>query len=223
MQETSANESATERKPPIPPRRRLRLHPFRLLVVFVGSVAANLAVAMAVAQFGVACDESGDWYCAQSSWRWQHCWSVRGAVFSAYKDQCDGDDTPRPPPTWPFRTAGSKGSTVIDAYSFGVPFPCAAFAYANGKPSHKYDVFILGRRLIVPGYILWDRLLLAAVCYTAIFYLAGWSAVSARSLRRRRVGRCPRCGYQVQGISVCPECGLCQGSSWSQPPPAHGD
>jgi len=63
------------------------------------------------------------------------------------------------------------------------------------------------RLTVLPLIPLWPGFILD----TALFALAAWFPLAAvRTLRRircRRLGRCPRCAYDVQDLAVCPECG----------------
>jgi hypothetical protein len=64
----------------------------------------------------------------------------------------------------------------------------------------------------------WRPIPLAAAANTAIYSVAWWVLLgipgAVLAVRRRRGGLCPRCAYDLRGVSGCPECG------WGRAAPA---
>ncbi|MBL9148579.1 MAG: hypothetical protein JNM94_07785 [Phycisphaerae bacterium] len=64
---------------------------------------------------------------------------------------------------------------------------------------------------VLPYQPIWSGLLLnvAAWCVPGAFMVFAWKGLGAVRAyhRRRRQGRCSRCGYILHGAPRCPECG----------------
>lgn len=69
------------------------------------------------------------------------------------------------------------------------------------KPMPKYDT-------IIPCKPIW----LGLIVNSMFFGLTVWSGFLTLTLvvriSRKRSGRCARCGYAIDGLSICPECGM---------------
>jgi hypothetical protein len=64
-------------------------------------------------------------------------------------------------------------------------------------------------RVIVSGYV-WNvvALIVGVVCVIALWMsVVAWVGVR-KSISRLRRGACVRCGYSIEGVGGCPECGL---------------
>ena len=61
----------------------------------------------------------------------------------------------------------------------------------------------------VPYYPLWPGFIANTLIYGALWWILFAGLISARAVRRARRGLCPRCAYDLRGVSsgVCPECG----------------
>ncbi len=85
---------------------------------------------------------------------------------------------------------------------YGMPGPCLASVNTlEPVTGSTYSSFL-------PATPVWPGLAL-----NTLFYAAWWSLplVVAPALlrwRRDRRGGCTKCGYDLAGLSVCPECGL---------------
>lgn len=58
--------------------------------------------------------------------------------------------------------------------------------------------------------VIWPGLLMNTLCFAGIIGVFWWAQGAVRRARRRRRGRCVRCGYDLRGGAggaVCPECG----------------
>lgn len=114
---------------------------------------------------------------------------------------------------WPCRALAAS----IDAHVEGSP-PLA-------RDSTTHDAIDLGDRLrwtqrdsfthsrylpIRPRPV---GFVLNTLAYALLLVTLGGTVKRARSLMRRRAGRCTSCGYQLAGLSRCPECGNLTASS----------
>ncbi|MEQ8770180.1 MAG: hypothetical protein RIB60_06695 [Phycisphaerales bacterium] len=63
------------------------------------------------------------------------------------------------------------------------------------------------QRVMIPLTPIWTGLIINAVLYAGAVFLFGSALRRARSVRRMRRGCCPGCGYNLEGVVVCPECG----------------
>lgn len=59
-----------------------------------------------------------------------------------------------------------------------------------------------------PLYPIASGFALNTVIYAAALAGVWWAAGWAKRWRRRRRGLCERCGYEVAGLAICPECGV---------------
>lgn len=108
---------------------------------------------------------------------------------------------------WDWRTESLQGGAVAT-----IADPAAALP---GAPARVGITGWNARPLKVPDYalpwkIIWSGLLIDLALFCAVIFgtALAWRTVRAR--RRRRAGRCVRCGYDVRGLApgvVCPECG----------------
>jgi len=97
-----------------------------------------------------------------------------------------------------------------------VPLSLFEITYAAVKdPGYSISIFGLSHRALIP---------LEYIGYCILFWTACWCVTRKRrrgdeEARRRRVGLCERCGYDLQGnvSGVCPECGLGFGRVQLQP------
>jgi len=105
----------------------------------------------------------------------------------------------------------------------GAPSFCGAFVYESGWPVHALGYTSLNGTGTMPGGTnigclstragmlplvpLWPGIVINAVFYGVLLWLAGLGFASIRRARRRRRGRCAWCGYELAGLEQCPECG----------------
>ncbi len=64
---------------------------------------------------------------------------------------------------------------------------------------------IAGR--ILPGDPVWTGFTLNTLLYASILFLATGGVRKLKQHRRFSRGLCPRCAYDLTGLTTCPECG----------------
>lgn len=75
------------------------------------------------------------------------------------------------------------------------------------KPSYFYYGFQPG--CVLPTLPVWPGFAVNTAIYGVLIWLVGFGPFALRRTLRRRRGRCVRCGYDVAGLTKCPECGAC--------------
>ncbi len=115
-----------------------------------------------------------------------------------------------------------RRSIHVAEYLFGWPFPALWLVSDARSPSYPdriggiplpqswnapYTGSLEARAL--PYSPVWRGLLANTALYAALWTLPLIGIPLLRQRRRVRRGRCPSCGYDVQGVNVaCPECGV---------------
>lgn len=59
----------------------------------------------------------------------------------------------------------------------------------------------------MPIFPIWSGLLVNTALYASLVWLATFGLGIARRAKRTRRGRCAECGYELAGLTKCPECG----------------
>lgn len=59
----------------------------------------------------------------------------------------------------------------------------------------------------MPRVIEWPGFLASTTLYGSLMWLVVFAPFTARRIRRRCRGRCVKCGYQLEDLPTCPECG----------------
>lgn len=59
-----------------------------------------------------------------------------------------------------------------------------------------------------PMYPIWSGLVLNTLIFAAVPAGVWWVGRQAKRAWRRRRGLCTRCGYELVGLAMCPECGV---------------
>ncbi len=113
---------------------------------------------------------------------------------------------------WPVRSLGAY--LHVEKHELGVSFgevrdthwrPSWHRAWLHGyvqPPTRPGD-----RPRIWPMYPVMSGFALNTVIYAAAGAGVWWAAAWAKRRRRRRRGMCERCGYELAGLAMCPECG----------------
>lgn len=107
---------------------------------------------------------------------------------------------------WPIYTMTSRG--LEDTR----PSPGTWFGrvIAQGIPAPGYPALGLGADRRLPLQPIWTPFLLTVLA-TAMALELFWQAVRTpgrvRRHQRRKGGRCLQCGYELNGLAGCPECG----------------
>ena len=75
------------------------------------------------------------------------------------------------------------------------------------------DVMLTDQSGALPLIPIWPGFLIDTLFYAAIWLGLFFGLTSAKRFIRTRRGRCPRCGYDLQGnlSAGCPECGWGRG------------
>lgn len=78
----------------------------------------------------------------------------------------------------------------------------------NGTPlSAGYVGRLAGRHVFVPAHIRWTEAILNWILLSVAVGVAIFGARCSLMCLRVRTGRCRACGYQLQSLRLCPECG----------------
>ncbi len=93
-----------------------------------------------------------------------------------------------------------------------------ALGIRDEDPRYELSVFSTGVRVgsgprraplrpVWPGFLI-NTLLYAGAAWLLLALPEGWRIARGRSVwQRRRRGLCPACGYDLSGLTACPECG----------------
>ncbi len=65
---------------------------------------------------------------------------------------------------------------------------------------------------VIPLTPWWPGLIADVVVWTLLWAMVLVLPREWKRMRRARAGRCSRCGYDIKGVRICPECGLEQGA-----------
>ncbi len=112
---------------------------------------------------------------------------------------------------WPFLALWYSGSAELDPSYRGISY--FLFSIDGGIEAQLSDHPNSIRRAL-PCMPLWRGFLMNTVLFGMIWYVLLFAWLDVRCLRRRRSGRCTRCGYDLRSDFArgCPECGWNRGS-----------
>ncbi len=115
---------------------------------------------------------------------------------------------------------------VLNRMEFGFPFRClfsqASWlhtALSTAEPKLHQGILLTWRPEWImiqntlytsqlPLAPIWRGLLLNTTSFGLVSFLCWRGYVHARAVLRLRRGHCSQCGYDLQSLSMCPECGL---------------
>jgi len=118
-------------------------------------------------------------------------------------------------PWWSSSIAGSQDYVSRYQFAAGWPFAaCRSYGHWYFQEGNQISLAVKLRRtngtIVLPYGPIWPGLL----ANTAIYGSAWWALLFGPGMfirwRRRRAGRCVKCGYDLRGLSPgseCPECG----------------
>lgn len=143
--------------------------------------------------------------------------STRAA--SPYADQfLEGPSALEPHATDPrpafLRSPPPAGYTTVEGVSAGWPWHAAYGLRFRGRGQPDLQSGLIDLPLgragdVLPWRPLWGGLAGNALVYATLVLAAFAAFRLARSIRRRKRGQCPACGYPLDGdMERCPECGV---------------
>ncbi|CAG0966598.1 hypothetical protein PHYC_01018 [Phycisphaerales bacterium] len=125
-------------------------------------------------------------------------------------------------PDFPAAPNGTVAIEVVTVWSVGWPRRAMASSFELARPYTRPPVWIrhgaistrwataVGGTHSLPVHVLWPGFFANTFAFAAAAGLAWRGLIGARSLWRRRRGRCTRCAYPREGLdplTPCPECG----------------
>jgi hypothetical protein len=119
--------------------------------------------------------------------------------------------------TWHGRMPpGQRRTCSMHVHEVGWPRPCVAATVAMVFPGEAQTYGAIrfsegmGKRLgvhMLPARPVWGGLAVNGAVFGAVVFVGASAPGMLRGRLRARRGACVRCGYDLRGLSACPECG----------------
>lgn len=105
---------------------------------------------------------------------------------------------------WPWRSMQTGVHHITDSQQRTTTPPVSLTGgltlWTNGGQDHL-------DRFTLPLFPLWPGFALNTLVFATGLALIWYTPPSIRHVRRKRSGRCVKCGYDITGLTTCPECG----------------
>ncbi len=116
---------------------------------------------------------------------------------------------------WPIEHTAGWPTPALRCWTPGVFWVWGATAWSGpttvdggielAKPARGGGPFVPHTLPIMPA---WPGLLIGGAFWGAVLFVLVHGLRGMRRARRRRRGACAACGYTLDGLAICPECGL---------------
>ncbi|GJM19192.1 MAG: hypothetical protein DHS20C14_14050 [Phycisphaeraceae bacterium] len=136
-----------------------------------------------------------------SVWVWAYGWPARCAFREDYVASYDFDDSVAP-------SSGERDQIYDEYMSMLRDRVPSRMGISMGHPGYRARTpWGTPEEVHLPTAPIWLGLIINIACYGTLWYAPGAIWRGCRRWRRSRSGRCLACGYNLGGLTTCPECG----------------